>query len=520
MDRPFFILIVLDGFGCRADREWNAIAQASTPTLSRLFEEEAWTTVEASGLRVGLPEGQMGNSEVGHLNIGAGRVVDQDIVRISKAVDAHELRRNANLVAAFDRVKKDNRAVHFVGLLSDGGVHSLQDHLHGLIDAAVANGIGEGADGPQIFVHAILDGRDTPPVSAVANLQRLLDYTSQRPAVRLASVIGRYYTMDRDRRWERTRRGYDLMVLGVGIDTSNPIGCVERFYEAGKTDEFMEPIAVVGQGGAHRGKISDGDLVVFFNFRADRMRQIVASLYKSDFDGFEREVWPKVELMSMVRYREDFAFPVAFPPIEIPQHLGEVFSAQGMKQLRIAETEKYAHVTFFFNGGSDQPSPGEERILIPSPKIATYDLQPEMSVMELSDRVVQEIESGAYDVVIMNIANPDMVGHTGVMPAAITAVEATDKALGAILEATAKRNGLAAITADHGNCEIMYDPETGQPHTAHTNSPVPFILVDPERRYSLRGGGSLGNVAPTILEALGMEKPAEMEAESLLQRRS
>ena len=518
MSRPFFLLIVLDGFGCRSDKEWNAIAQANAPTFHELFKNEPWTTVEASGLRVGLPEGQMGNSEVGHLNIGAGRVVDQDIVRISKAVTSHELDQNALLVERFADVKKRGAAVHFVGLLSDGGVHSLQQHLHGLIDAAIANGLHRD-ELPSIFVHAILDGRDTPPKSALANIERLQQFIAGKPDVQLATIIGRYYAMDRDKRWERVKRAYDLMTVGMGTESKDPRATIEKFYADGITDEFMEPIVVLDESGAHHGKVRDGDTIVFFNFRADRMRQIIATFKDDDFAGFERSVRPKVDLISLVRYHEQFTFPVIFPPLTVTNHLGEVFAREKLKQLRIAETEKYAHVTFFFNGGSDQVSEGEERVLIPSAKVATYDLKPQMSVFELTDRVVQEIESRKFDVVILNIANPDMVGHTGVMPAAITAVEATDTAVKRILDAVKSVNGVALITADHGNAEIMFDPATGQPHTAHTSNPVPLILVDPARRFAkLRDGGALENVAPTILDLLGIEQPKEMTAQSLLVR--
>ena len=498
-ERPFLILIVLDGFGCRKDREWNAIAQASKPRFDHLFRESPWTTLEASGEAVGLPAGQMGNSEVGHLSIGAGRIVDQDIVRISKAIDHGELLKNRVLV---DAIKK-SRAIHFVGLLSDGGVHSLQSHLHGLIDAALANGAQE------VYVHAILDGRDTPPKSA----ERYLKNQDH-----LATIIGRYYTMDRDKRWDRVQRGYDLMTLGVGTETKHPIETMRRFYEQGVTDEFMEPISIVAEDGSHHGRIEDGDTVIFFNFRADRMRQIVTAFKDERFDGFNRAVWPKVSLITMNQYHEDFNLPVLFPPIEVKNHLGEVLSHAGLEQLRIAETEKYAHVTFFFNGGSDAQSPGEERVLIPSPKVATYDLKPEMSVPELADRVVQEIGKRNYDVIILNIANPDMVGHTGVMEAAVKAVHATDAAVDEILTAVEKVDGIALITADHGNCELMYDEKTGQPHTAHTTNPVPLILFDPRKRFgTLRGGGALENVAPTILAILGIDQPKEMTAESLIE---
>ncbi len=506
-ERPFLILIVLDGFGCRKEREWNAIAQAKKPRFDRLFRESPWTTLQASGTAVGLPPGQMGNSEVGHLNIGAGRVVDQDILRISKAVERHELRNNPVMIEA---VKK-NRAIHFAGLLSDGGVHSLQSHLHGLIEAALAIGAQE------VFVHAILDGRDTPPKSAERYLDELLAFLKDKPKAQLATIIGRYYTMDRDKRWDRVQRGYDLMTLGVGTETRQPIETLRRFYEQKVTDEFMEPISVLTSEGAHLGRVEDGDALIFFNFRADRMRQIVTAFKDDDFDGFQRAMRPKISLITMNQYREDFGLPVLFPPVEVRNHLGEVLSHADLKQLRIAETEKYAHVTFFFNGGSDAQSPGEDRVLIPSPKIATYDLKPEMSLPELADRVVQEIDKRSHDVIILNIANPDMVGHTGVMEAAVKAVEATDAAIDRILTAVEKIDGVALITADHGNCELMFDEKSGQPHTAHTTNPVPLILFDPKKRFgSLRDGGALENVAPTILAILGIDQPKDMTAESLL----
>jgi len=481
-DRPFVILIVLDGFGCRREREYNAIAAAEKPRFDELFRDCPWTTLEASGRAVGLPAGQMGNSEVGHLNIGAGRIVDQDIVRISKALP--DLDKNPVLIDAVKRGKP----VHFCGLLSDGGVHSLQEHLQGLIAAVQKLGAKE------IYVHAILDGRDTPPKSAEK-------YLAQQS--HLATIIGRYYTMDRDKRWERVQRGIELMTDGVGVQTKDPLETVRRFYAEGVTDEFMEPIAVLTAEGAHRGRVEEGDTLIFFNFRADRMRQIVSKM---------KDV---AHVVTMNRYQEDWTFPVLFPPVAVKNHLGEVLSRAGLTQLRIAETEKYAHVTFFLNGGSDAVSPGEERVLIPSPKVATYDLEPEMSVFELCDRVVREIPN--YDVVILNIANPDMVGHTGVMKAAVEAVHDTDVAVDKILKAVEERGGIALITADHGNCELMFDAATGQPHTAHTTNPVPLILVDRKKRFEkLRSGGALENVAPTMLEILGIEKPSEMTAESLL----
>ncbi len=509
--------MVLDGFGCRAEGQYNAIAAASTPALDHLFATSPWTSVEASGLRVGLPEGQMGNSEVGHLNIGAGRVVDQDMVRITKASRDGSIGQTAAFRATCDRLLREERALHLVGLLSDGGVHSLQEHLHGLIEAADRAGLGALEGRPRIFVHAILDGRDVPPVSALDNLARLETLIARFPQVALSTVIGRYYTMDRDRRWDRVQRGYDLMTDGVGTRVSNIMEAVQFFNHAGKTDEFMEPLVLTDDGELPRGLVSDGDSILFCNFRADRMRQIVMAFNDEAFTGFNRTVKPRVELLSMVRYNEEFTLPVLFPPPVVKRHLGEVFSEGGLRQLRIAETEKYAHVTFFFNGGSDTASPGEERILVPSPKVATYDLQPSMSLPELADRVIAEIQGRVFDVIIMNIANPDMVGHTGVMPAAVSAVEATDFAVGRIAAAVDSVGGMLAITADHGNCEIMFDPSTGQPHTAHTTSPVPLLIQGPGMKdFTLRDGGALENVAPTMLELMALPKPPEMTASSLL----
>jgi 2,3-bisphosphoglycerate-independent phosphoglycerate mutase len=501
MSRPFLILIVIDGFGCRKDRQWNAIAEAETPRFHELWRNSSWTTLDASGLAVGLPAGQMGNSEVGHLNIGAGRVVNQDIVRISKALEQDEVH--------LPSVRGKN--VHLAGLLSDGGVHSLQSHLHGLIEVALREGA------KNVYVHAILDGRDTPPKSAEKYLDKLIDFLADKEHAHLATIIGRYYTMDRDKRWERVQRGYDLMTLGVGTETKDPIETVRRFYEQNVTDEFMEPISVLTPAGSHEGRVEDGDVLIFFNFRADRMRQIVTAFKEERFDGFKRQLWPHAAIITMNQYREDFGLPVIFPPAQVKNNLGEVLSKNGLTQLRIAETEKYAHVTFFFNGGSDTQFEGEQRILVPSPKVATYDLKPEMSLFEVVDKVLPVIEQKQVDVAIMNIANPDMVGHTGVMKAAVEAVRDTDVAIDRILEAVEKVDGVALITADHGNCELMFDEKTGQPHTAHTTNPVPLILFDPKKQCgALRDSGALENVAPTILTILGIAQPADMTARSLL----
>ncbi|MBW3566128.1 MAG: 2,3-bisphosphoglycerate-independent phosphoglycerate mutase [Acidobacteria bacterium] len=512
-DRPFLILIVLDGFGCRHEKEFNAIAQARTPAFDALYANDAWTTVAASGIAVGVSEGQMGNSEVGHLNIGAGRVVDQDVVRISKAAESGELASNEVLTAELSRLTAGSGNLHLAGLLSPGGVHSLQRHLEALIDAACRRDWK--ADGPRVFVHAILDGRDTPPRSADRYLTTLLETLEKHPMARLATVVGRYYSMDRDKRWERTRVGYDLMTLGSGTRTSDPVGTVRKNYEEGMTDEFMTPIVVVDSADRSAPVIADGDTIVFFNFRSDRMRQIVTAFTDPSFHGFERTKLPDVRVVTMNRYHEDWDFAALFPPEAVEDHLGQVLSRNRLRQLRIAETEKYAHVTFFFNGGSDTASPGEERILVDSPKVATYDLQPEMSLPRLTDRVIEEIQSGRHDVIVMNIANPDMVGHTGVMEATIEAIEHTDAAVGRILGAVDARGGIAVITADHGNAEMMFDPETGQPHTAHTTSRVPLIVHG--MKCQLRDGGALSNVAPTILEILRLPRPAAMTSESLLE---
>lgn len=518
-DRPFLILIVLDGFGCRSGNEWNAIASADAPRFRSLKERGVRTTLEASGIRVGLPAGQMGNSEVGHLNIGAGRVVDQDVLRISKAVNSGEIGQIPIVEQTLRKVRETNKSLNLIGLLSDGGVHSLQEHLHGLIQAGVDAGISR-ERGPSIFIHAILDGRDTPPRSSDGYLRELIEFIRDKPDVRLASIVGRYYAMDRDERWERLQRAWDLFTLGIGTESKSPLDCIHQHYEQGITDEFMEPIAVAGPAGDYRGRIDDGDAVILFNFRADRMRQLVTAFREDDFEGFERIVRPRVDLLTMTQYHREWTdVPPIFPPVDIRNHLGQVLSSAGMRQLRIAETEKYAHVTFFFNGGSDTVNPGEERVLVPSPKVATYDLQPEMSLNALTDRVVEAISGKQFDIVVLNIANPDMVGHTGVMKAAIKAVEATDAAVGRILDAVAGIGGTAMITADHGNCEIMWNEQTGQPHTAHTTSPVPLILVENGRRSgTLRDGGALENVAPTLLDLLGIEAPSEMTAESLLVR--
>jgi 2,3-bisphosphoglycerate-independent phosphoglycerate mutase len=505
--RPI-VLIVLDGFGVRDDGADNAIALARTPNLDRFFATYPHTTLAASEMRVGLPDGQMGNSEVGHLNMGAGRVVYMDSTRITKAVRGGEIERNAVLVEAMDRVREQG-ALHLLGLVSDGGVHSYQEHLEGLLRMAKRRGL------PRVFVHAFLDGRDTPPASGAGYLEKLLRFLSDLGGGALATVSGRYYAMDRDRRWERTERAWRALVMGEGQRATDPLAAVRASYERGVTDEFVEPVVIEGADGRPVATVRDGDSALFFNFRADRARQLTAALALPAFEGFPRPVLPRLHFVCMTEYDATFGLPVASPPEKLTGILADVMAAHHLHNLRIAETEKYAHVTYFFNGGSEQPWPGEDRVLIPSAKVATYDLQPEMSASEITEALLQQLAQGRHDVVVGNFANPDMVGHTGVLPAAVRAVEVVDGCLGRIAEAVLARGGALLITADHGNCEVMRDPVTGQPHTAHTTLPVPFLLVQEGARGSLRDGGALEDVAPTILGLLGITPPSEMTGRDL-----
>ena len=508
------VLIVLDGWGFRAAREGNAIELGRTPTWHRLWARAPRTLLEASALPVGLPEGQMGNSEVGHLNLGAGRVVAQDIVRISQAITSGEFFRLQPLLDLCAAVRKSRGTLHLMGLIGNGGVHALDQHLLAAIE------LGRREKVP-MAIHAWLDGRDTPPKSGLAFMQQMLNdigdgsqESGNSPQSRLptpiSSVIGRYYAMDRDKRWDRTKLAYDAMVKGVGAPASDPVTAIKQAYEAGETDEFVKPRVIAGTP-----RLRSGDGVFCFNFRADRMRQIVRALAIPGFDGFDVKDRPAVTLVTMTQYDATFPFPVAFWPMVLSRIVAEVLSQRSKTMFRTAETEKYAHVTYFFNGGIEPPYPGEERLLVPSQKVATYDLAPEMSAAGVTDVLCQAIEARQHDFILCNYANGDMVGHSGVLPAAVKAVETVDECLTRVLASAERAAATLLITADHGNCELMIDPLTGGPHTAHTTNPVPFLMVGDATRGPLRAGGSLRDVGPTILHLLGIEPPAEMTGRDL-----
>jgi 2,3-bisphosphoglycerate-independent phosphoglycerate mutase len=501
-------LIILDGFGYSPVREGNAIALARTPHFDKWFEKYPNTLIDGSGKAVGLPPGQMGNSEVGHLNIGAGRIVRMDISRIDHAVETGEFFRNEALVLAMEHAEINNSALHLMGLVSEGGVHSWHEHLYALLRMARDRNV------ERVFVHAFLDGRDTAPNSGAGYVSDLIAKMKEYGVGVVASVVGRYYAMDRDRRWERTEKAYRLLTRGVGRPSRDPVAAIREYYDEGITDEFMLPIVVVDEAGSPLATVQDRDSVIFFNFRADRARQITRALTEEEFTGFDRGARPGIRFTCMTQYSRSFPLPVAFGPVHHERILADVFADAGLRNLRIAETEKYAHVTFFFNGGVETEYPGEKRILIQSPKIATYDLKPEMSAYEVTDAMVAAIESGEFDVFIMNYANADMVGHTGMLDAAIKAVETIDACVGRVVEAIRARGGTAIITSDHGNVEQMIDYETGRPFTAHTTNLVPFILID-DYRGRLREGGSLQDIAPTMLGLLGLPKPAEMTGEDM-----
>ncbi len=506
---PLVLLCILDGWGLRAETDGNAVRLARTPVMDRLAARCAATTLVASGEAVGLPAGQMGNSEVGHLNIGAGRVVYQDIMRIARSIASGEFFESRVLLDLIGGARARGATLHLVGLVSDGGVHSHIDHLFAALDLCDSERVAN------VAIHALTDGRDTSPSSGRRHLAALAARAARTPGARIATVIGRYYAMDRDRRWDRTEKAWAAMVLGEGVPARDPLEAIESSYTAGVTDEFVVPTVIQADDGTPQARLWPGDAVFFFNFRADRVRQICRALFAPDFDGFSRRAFPKIEIATMTRYEEDFPFPVVFPPTRLPHILRDVFEAHDVANLRIAETEKYPHVTYFFNGGEETRGKGEERILIPSPRVATYDLKPEMSAHEVAERAAREIRSGAFRAVILNFANPDMVGHTGSIPAAVAAVETVDACLGQVLSAVESVGGVALVTADHGNCEMMIDPATGGPHTAHTTNPVPCLLVDPSSHGRLRPGGSLRDLAPTLLGLLGLPKPAEMTGEDL-----
>ncbi|MBZ4686615.1 MAG: phosphoglycerate mutase, 2,3-bisphosphoglycerate-independent [Clostridiales bacterium] len=501
-------LIIVDGWGLSENEEGNAAKVADTPNLDKLIEEYPHTELDASGEEVGLPEGQMGNSEVGHLNIGAGRIVYQDFTRISKAIKDGDFFKNQVLKAALENALKNDKALHLMGLLSDGGVHSHINHLYALLEMAKKHGL------DKVYVHAILDGRDVPPRSALQYIDALEDKFKELGIGKIATVSGRYYTMDRDKRWERIEKSYRAMVLGEGEEASSAKEAVEQSYGKDTSDEFVLPTVIKNEGNP-LAAVQPSDSVIFYNFRADRARQITRAFVDEDFDGFDRPGGRLgVYYVCMTEYDATIKAPVAFPPLNLKNTLGEVLAHNGIKQLRIAETEKYAHVTFFFNGGVEEENPGEDRILIPSPKVATYDMQPEMSANEVTDRVIAEIESGKYDVIILNYANPDMVGHTGDMNAAVKAMEALDSCIGKVIDSIKEAGGVAIITSDHGNCEKMRD-ESGKPHTAHTSDKVPLILVG-LGDVKLRENGALRDIAPTMLKILNLQKPQEMTGQSLI----
>ncbi len=503
------VLTILDGWGYRAERAANAIALAQTPNYSAFLRQYPNTLIYTSGERVGLPEGLMGNSEVGHLNIGAGRVVYQEITRIDATIRRGEFFKNPLLLELMKHGRESR--LHLMGLLSDGGVHSHQEHLYALLRMARENNV------PNVFVHAILDGRDTPPTRGAEYLAALEQKMREYNTGRIASVVGRYYAMDRDNRWERIQKGYDAFVNGEGRHATDPVAAVKESYNQGVTDEFMLPIVVTGEGGkAAPGTMRGGDAVMFFNFRADRARQISRALTQEDLNTFPRRNFPRnLHFLCMTRYDKTLTLPFVFPPQQLGHILAELMTELNWRNLRVAETEKYAHVTYFFNGGVEKAYPGEERILVPSPKVATYDLKPEMSAEGVMEAVLKAVNDDAFDVIIVNFANADMVGHSGKLEAAIKAVETVDACIGRIEKAVRARGGAMLVTADHGNAEMMVDPETGGPHTAHTTNPVPFILIANETPYGLRQGGALADIAPTLLGLSGVPQPPEMTGHDL-----
>ena len=503
MNKTPTVLVIMDGFGMGNPGAGNAVFLANTPVLDRLFAENAHTTLSASGLDVGLPDGQMGNSEVGHTNIGGGRVVFQDLPRISRAIDSGEFFKNPAYNKAMDDCLQKGSSLHLYGLLSDGGVHSTVEHLWALLKMAKDKGL------EKVYIHAFLDGRDVSPTSGKDFVAQCVEKCAEIGVGKIATVMGRYYAMDRDKRWERLQMAYDAMVYGEGVQNSDPVDAVARSYENGVTDEFVEPVVCDS-----RGTISNNDSIIFFNYRPDRAREITRAIVDPEFDGFPREFFPTTYVCNT---EYDASMPnvlVAWPRIAVKNGLGEYLSSLGMTQLRIAETEKYAHVTFFFNGGVETQYPGEDRVLVASPKVATYDLQPEMSACEVCDKCVERVRSGTYDVVILNFANCDMVGHTGVLEAAVKAVETVDACVGRVVDAALEMGGIAMITADHGNAEQMVQPD-GSPMTAHTTNRVPFILCG--AGTELREG-RLADIAPTILDVMGLACPPEMDGKTLIVR--
>lgn len=503
------VLIILDGWGYSEETEFNAISAANTPVWDKIWQNSPHSLIRASGTEVGLPSDQMGNSEVGHLNLGGGRVVYQEFTRVSRAIKTGSFFTNTTLTEAVDHAINNDKAVHILGLLSTGGVHSHEDHIHAMAELAVNRGA------KKVYLHAFLDGRDTPPKSAAPSIRWMEEKFKQLGGGRFASIIGRYYAMDRDHRWPRIKAAYDLITQGKAeFSAEDAMTGLEKAYAREETDEFVQATAIVPSG-TEPVHIEDDDTIIFMNYRSDRARQITKPFIEPEFDGFERERAPKINFVTLTEYSNDFHLPVAFPPERLRNVFGEYISNLGLTQLRIAETEKYAHVTFFFNGGREKQFEGEERILIPSPNVATYDEQPEMSAYEVTEKLVDAIRSEQYDVIICNFANADMVGHTGNFDAAVKAIEAEDQCLAKILSALEEVGGEALITADHGNAEKMRGDSTGQPHTAHTTNPVPFIYIG--RPAKVLSGGILADIAPTLINLMGIEQPAEMTGRSLVE---
>lgn len=509
MTKPV-MLIILDGWGIGKEYEGNAIYLANTPNYDRLIMDYPNTKLEASGLAVGLPEGQMGNSEVGHLNIGSGRIVYQELTNISKSIKEGNFFNKEEFLQAIENAKKNDSKLHIMGLVSDGGVHSHNTHLYGLLELCKRHGLEE------VYIHAFLDGRDVPPTIGKQHLQELEDKIDEIGVGHIATVSGRYYAMDRDNRWERTKLAYDAMVLGRGKMDSSPVEAVQKSYDEGINDEFVVPI-VITKNNKPIATIDSGDSIIFFNFRPDRARQITRAIVDEEFNGFEREKKVDTFFVTMTEYDKTIEnVHVAFKPEKPKNTLGEYISSLGLNQLRIAETEKYAHVTFFFNGGREEPYENEDRVLIPSPKVATYDLKPEMSAIEVKDEVLNRLNMDKYHLIVLNFANPDMVGHTGVVEAAIKAVETVDACLGEIIDLLIKKEGKALITADHGNAEMLIDERDGSTITSHTTNKVPLIMVGEDGKLK---EGILADLAPTLLDMMGLEKPKEMTGESLIIRK-
>ena len=514
MSKKPSVLLILDGYGLNDKCEANAVCEGKTPIMDQLMSQCPFVKGAASGMAVGLPEGQMGNSEVGHMNMGAGRVVYQELTRITKEIEDGDFFENEALLTAVKNAKENNSSIHFMGLLSDGGVHSHNTHLYALLELAKREGL------QKVYVHCFLDGRDTPPASGKEYIEELQAKMKEIGVGQIGVVSGRYYAMDRDNRWDRVEKAYLALTKGEGVKGTDAAQAVQASYDDGKTDEFVLP-TVIEKDGKPVTTVQDKDSVVFFNFRPDRAREITRAFCADEFDGFDREKRLDLTYVCFTEYDETIPNKIiAFHKVSITNTFGEFLAAHHMKQARIAETEKYAHVTFFFNGGVEEPNEGEDRILVKSPKVATYDLKPEMSAYEVCDKLVEAIRSLKYDVIIINFANPDMVGHTGVEAAAIKAIEAVDECVGRAVDAIKEVDGQMFICADHGNAEQLVDYETGEPFTAHTTNPVPFILVNADPSYTLREGGRLADIVPTLIELMGMEQPEEMTGKSLLVKKA